>query len=179
MKLRIILLSGIILLCSTMLWAQDTDKEIQQIRKEYQRINKAKLTSKTIKWENDIEACLPPEMSGSVTYFYEKNKLVKIYSEGGEDSGEWKEEYYFKNGVLFFIYQNNAWGGTEQPTFYKVQRRIYIRNNKAFNTLETVSSKDINKATNEEINGYIKIANALSKTSDKKEVTIILSCGVN
>lgn len=104
-----------------MLSAQDTEKEIQQIRKEYQRISKAKLTAKTMQWVN--EEC-PPFAGGSVTHYYENGRLVKIYSAGGADQGEWREEYYFKDGKLIFINQNNAWGGAENPTFYKLQRRM-------------------------------------------------------
>lgn len=163
------------LFASYMVHAQTSDAEtsVRQIRKEYQRINKAKLTTRTINWIN--EEC-QPYSEGKVTFYYENSKLVKIFSEGGEDHGEWKEEYYFKDGSLFFIYQNNAWGGAGTPTYYKLQRRIYIKEGKAFKTLETSSAKDLEKADGKEIERYILIANSLKITVTKEQVVEILFC---
>lgn len=176
MKLPTIILSTVLLFCASILSAQDTDKDIKQIRKEYQRINKARLTTKIIHWENDIEECLPPYLVGSVTYYYEKNKLVKINSEGGEDHGEWNEEYYFKDGKLFFIYQYNAWGGAENPTYNTLQLRIYIKDDEAIKTLQTSSVKDLETLSADEIEEFIKTANALRTAITKEQVTKILSC---
>lgn len=169
------ILTLLILLASTSANAQslNVEKEIGQIRKEYQRTNKAKLTATTIHYIN--EKC-QPYAEGSVTHYYENGKLVKIYSKGGEDHGEWKEEYYFKDGKLFFIYQNNAWGGAEKPTYYKLQRRIYIKNDNALKTLETSSVKDLTKANAEEIIQFIKTANALKTAATKEQVVEVLFC---
>lgn len=159
--------------------AQSTgsDAMLQQIRTEYARINKAKLTAKTIKWESP-EDCQPPYQGGSVTYYSEKGKLVKIYSEGGEDHGEWKEEYYFKDGKLFFIYQNNAYGGAADPTANKIQNRHYIHNDAVLKSIETSSVKDAEKMGPEELARLLKTANALKAATGKDQVAKILSCGM-
>lgn len=155
-----------------------TETKVQQIRAEYARINKASLTAKTLKWESP-EECQPSFQSGTVTFYSEKGKLVKIYSEGGEDHGEWKEEYYFKDGRLFFIYQNNAYGGAADPTANKIQNRHYIDNDLVIKSMETSSVKDAEKAGQEELTRLIKTVNALKTAVGKERVAKILSCGWN
>jgi len=163
------------LFVSYMVHAQgtDADRSVQQIRKEYQRINKAKLKAKTINWIN--EEC-PPYSEGKVTFYYENNRLVKIFYWGSEDHGEWKEEYYFKDGSLFFIYQNNAWGGAGDPGYYTLQRRIYIKDGKAFKILESSSVKDLAKAAAKEIERYITIANLLKAATTEEQIVEIMFC---
>lgn len=177
MKLTTVILSAILLFCVSMLWAQDTEKDIQQIRKEYQRINKTKLTAKTIKWENNIEEC-QPYSSGTVVLYSENNKVVKIFAETYDDHGSRKDEYYFKDGKLIFIYKNSAWGGAENPDYYIAQVRLYIKDGVLIEKLQTASEKDIPMITVEDANLEIITSNALFKAKTEKQITSIMSCGV-
>lgn len=173
---NIILTSILILFAAQGLMAQSVtnEKEVQKIRKEYQRINKTKLTAKTINWIN--EDC-PPYSEGKVTFYYENNKLVKIFSQGGEDHGEWKEEYYFKDGNLFFVYRNNKWGSVEKPDYYQMKLRLYVRDNEVIKKLQTSPVKDLEAMSEDEIKGIIKTANALKNATTKNQIVEILFCG--
>lgn len=143
---------------------------VQQIRADYAQINKAVLTKKTVHWITP-DSCQPGYMEGTITYCYKNNQLVKIYSEGGEDHGEWKEEFYFREGKLFFIYQNNAYGGAEHPVAIKYQNRYYFDQGKLIRKIQSKGAPDSNEEQ------LVKLAGRLYVTTDKAAVARIMGCG--
>lgn len=118
--------------------ASDPDPVIAAIRKEYRRIQSATPDTKQVKYSAnpDTEAAAVG-IGGTVTWFYENGKIVKILDDGMEDHGVWKEEYYFKDGNLIFVYKNNASGGAGNPTENKYQIRMYFKDGKIYKELTT------------------------------------------
>lgn len=150
--------------------AATSEARVQQIRADYEQINKATLTKKAVHWITP-DSCQPGYMEGTVTYFYRNNQLVKIYSEGGEDHGEWKEEFYFREGKAFFIYQNNAYGGAENPVAIKYQNRYYFDQGKLIRKIQSKGAPDSNEEQ------LVKLAARLYATTDKAAVAGIMGCG--
>lgn len=148
------------------------DPQVQQIRAEYARINNAALTAKTILWKSPA-GCEQPYQEGKVTFYYERGKLVKLYSEGGEDHGEWKEEYYFKNGQLIFIYQNDAYGGAANPTEYTYQNRYYVRDNKIFYKLE---SREETKSDEAQLQRLLRRISAIRTSTTSAQLSKVMAC---
>jgi len=148
-----------------------TEAKVATIKASYKKINESKLKVNSIAWDNEKLSDCPPVMGGTAIFYSLNNKVVKVVNNGGEDHGEWKEEYYFSNGKLFFIYQNNAYGGAANPTEYKYQNRYYIDGDKVIKAIE---SKD--KANEETIAGLIQTAYRLHKAKTKEEIARIMSC---
>lgn len=148
-----------------------TESKVAAIKARYKKVNESKLKANSITWNNEKLSDCPPVMAGTIIFYSLNNEVVKVVNNGGEDHGEWKEEYYFSNGKLFFIYQNNAYGGAAKPTEYKYQNRYYIDNDKVIKAIE---SKD--KANEETITALIQTANRLYKTKTKEQVARIMSC---
>lgn len=146
------------------------DAQIRKIRAEYEQINKSTLTRKAVRWSSP-DSCQPAYMEGTVTYFYKNAQLVKIYSEGGEDHGEWKEEFYFRDGKLFFVYQNNAYGGAANPVEVKYQNRYYFDEGKLIWKIQSKGAPDT------EVAQLMKLAARLAATTGKAEVSRIMGCG--
>lgn len=144
---------------------------VKQIRSEYEQINKAALTKKTVHWSTP-DSCQPAYMEGNITYFYKNNQLVKIYSEGGEDHGEWKEEFYFREGQVFFIYQNNAYGGAANPVEFKYQNRYYFDKGKLVKTLQSKAEEQDSAAPARLVQQAIRLA----AHTDKASVCRIMGC---
>ena len=140
---------------------------IDTIRAEYRRINEASLTQKTVDWKAKTDEGLAVGASGQVVYFFENNKLVKIYSSGGEDHGEWKEEFYYDNtGKPFFVYRNNAYGGAMNPTEIKVQTRVYLKGGKIVKSLTTNTNYDDEQSMRD----LVKLGERLYKTRTEAEI---------
>lgn len=116
--------------------ALSADPVIDKIRKEYRRVQTASLRKKE-------ENYLPPQnsearavgVSGKVTWFYDDDELVKILDEGTQDHGEWKEEFYYDKGELFFIYVNRSGGGAGEPVWERTQDRVYVHEGKVYKYL--------------------------------------------
>lgn len=151
---------------------QDSTRIIKEIKAAYQRINAAALTKKSFEWESDT-LCEAPPMGGTVTYFYEGDKLVKVFNDGGEDHGEWKEEYYFKDGALFFIYQKNAYGGAANPTEVKYENRYYFDKDRLVSKIESIED---GKNDADGLSRLKQTAYRLSRAKDAKEISKVLSC---
>lgn len=153
---------------------EDTARLVAAVRMEFERINKAELTSRKYNWESPAD-CEPPYMGGTATYFYDRGTLVKIHNHGAEDHGEWKEDYYFKNGQLIFIYLDNAYGGAANPTEYKYQSRYYFNRDSLIKKLEPADREQGLDAG--AIRELIRTAGRLYRAKDRGEISRILTCG--
>ncbi|WP_124637075.1 hypothetical protein [Taibaiella sp. KBW10] len=151
---------------------KDSTRLLKEIRLEYQRINSATLTPQNYTWETDT-TCDAPPMAGLVTYFREGNQLVKILNDGAEDHGEWKEEYYFKAGKLFFVFQHNTYGGAANPTEFKYESRYYFNDGLLIKKIE---SSEQAKTDEEGIDRLVKEAYLLYKAKGSQEISRIFSC---
>lgn len=171
MKMKYLVLFFLLIADAAIAQSTGKSRQVQDIRTEYTRINKASLTRKTISWKSP-EACQPYQ-EGKVTFYYEQGKLVKLYSEGGEDHGTWKEEYYFKNGQLIFIYQNDAYGGAANPTEYTYQNRYYLQDGKVFYKLE---SREETKADEEGLRRLLRRIAAIRKATTSIQLGKVMAC---
>lgn len=171
---RYLILFSLLLGCGTgyTQTSRHTEALIRAVREEYQRINQAKLVKKELRWETDT-SCEAPPMGGTVTFFYENNNLVKILNDGGEDHGTWKEAYYFRGGKLFFVYENNAYGGAADPEAMKYQTRYYIDSDQVFNVI--ASSKE-NLKDKEAQARMIRDIYRLSTAKDSRTISRLMSC---
>jgi hypothetical protein len=81
-----------------------TELLIKMIRKEYYRINADSSRMKMVTREAPGES---PE-SGELRKFYEKDTLRKAVKTLFFETGKQIDEYYFKDGQLFFSYEANV-----------------------------------------------------------------------
>ncbi len=151
--------------------AEDTASIVRQIRSEFEAINNAKLKATTFKWEYD-STCTEQYEAGKVTLYTLNGVVVKVYSEGDAEHGSWKEEFYFKKDTLFFIYQNNAYGGAQNPAEFKYQNRYYLQDNELIKAIETGDPND-----RDYVQRLMQTAYALRKAGSAMEVARIFSCG--
>lgn len=152
--------------------ASDTALAIQHIKEVYANINKEQLTLKSFEWETDT-ACEAPPMGGRLTYFYRGKELVKMLNDGGEDHGSWKEEYYFDNNQLVFVYQNNTYGGAANPDEVSYQNRYYFSNNQLVKKIESNSGVQLDTRA---IHDLSKTIYRLKEAGNSAAISRILSC---
>jgi len=152
--------------------ASDTARAIQHIKEVYATINKEKLTQKSLKWETDT-TCEAPPMSGTLTYFYRGNEIVKMLNAGGEDHGSWKEEYYFDNGQLVFVYQNNTYGGAANPDEFNYQSRYYFAGGQP---VRKTASDNTMQLSDEALHELVKTITRLKKADGNAAIARIFSC---
>ncbi len=150
----------------------DTTSIIEHIKEVYAAINKEKLTQKSFEWEADT-TCEAPPMGGTLTYFYRGNELVKMLNTGGEDHGSWKEEYYFDNHQMVFIYQNNTYGGAANPDEASYQNRYYFSNNQLIKKIESDSGVQLDANA---IGDLSKTIYRLKEAGNSAAISRILSC---
>lgn len=100
-----------------------TEDIVAAIRKEFQRINKSKLTSKTFDWEN--AGC----GHGTITYFLLNNEIVKTVEHGSAD-GFWTKESYYQNGKFIFQYLHEESHPIAGPDTEILELRTYVYNDK-------------------------------------------------
>ncbi|MCF3111009.1 hypothetical protein LL912_19640 [Niabella sp. CC-SYL272] len=152
---------------------EDTARLVAGIRSEFERIHKAPLTSRQFSWRSP-EKCEPPYQEGTTTYYYDHGKLVKIHNHGVEDHGEWKEDYYFRDGALIFIYLDNAYGGAANPTAYKYQCRYYFNSNHLIKKLESANPEY--HLEQDRIDNMVRTAGRLYSATDSITISRILTC---
>ena len=152
--------------------ASDTTLVIQHIKEVYANINKEQLSQRSFEWEADT-TCEAPPMGGRLTYFYRGNELVKMLNVGGEDHGSWKEEYYFDNNQLVFIYQNNTYGGAANPDEVHYQNRYYFFNNQLVKKIESDSGAQLDAKAIEDLS---KTVYRLKEAGNSAAISRILSC---
>ncbi|MCD2423978.1 hypothetical protein LQ567_14465 [Niabella pedocola] len=152
---------------------EDTARMVAGIRSEFERINKAPLISRQFNWRSP-EKCEPPYQEGTATYYYDHEKLVKIHNHGAEDHGEWKEDYYFRNGELIFMYLDNAYGGAANPTEYKYQCRYYFNGHRLIKKLESANPEY--HLAQDRIDHMARIAGRLYSATDSTAISRILTC---
>lgn len=104
--------------------------DIDDIRKEYTRINTLPLQQQKFTYE--AEGCVE---EGVVTYFLEKQAIVKITESGSIGDGSWTNEYYYKAGKLIFCYELLI-GGPAIGETTRTEYRYYIKNDRAIRCME-------------------------------------------
>lgn len=100
-----------------------TEEIVAAIRKEFQRINSSKLTSKTFSWDN--AGC----GHGTITYFLLNNEIVKTIEQGSAD-GFWTKESYYQNGKFIFQYLHEESHPIAGPDSEIIELRTYVYNDK-------------------------------------------------
>lgn len=122
-------------------WVEDA---VKQIRADYNATESASLTKRTIKLDGG------PEVA-ELTKYYRGDALVKMVFTSGGDHGAATDQYYFKNGQLYFIYQSaGGWsfdpsGGEGATIDTGREQRIYFKDNKVIRHLvKEVKSRDGN-----------------------------------
>ncbi|MCH5600271.1 hypothetical protein [Niabella ginsengisoli] len=106
--------------------------------------------------------------------FYSNDAIVKVLNVGAEDHGSWKEEYYFDNGDLIFIYQNNTYGGAVNPDEFSYQNRYYLHKGRLLKSIESNKDMHLNES---DIKELAKTAFKLLKAKNSSEMARIFSCG--
>jgi len=95
----------LILIANPILYGQARNEKIKAIRQEFQRINNDKsLRTKTL---DNPEEFLGHGTDGGaqLTGYFKGDTIYKIYIVTGLSYGEIKDEYYFKNEQLIFVYE--------------------------------------------------------------------------
>lgn len=126
-----------------------TEAGIAAIRAEFKRINAAPLTKEEFKYEAD--GCVD---GGVVTYFRDKQEIVKISESGSIGDGSWVREYYYRSGKFIFCYEVIVGGPAVGPET-KTEFRTYVKDD---NVLRYMEDKKItpagDKAAGEEATAY-------------------------
>lgn len=109
--------------------------KVNTIRKEYQRINSAKLQKREIRYKNNCGV-----KNATITIYSENGVIVKITDNGNGDDhlaeAKWNYEIYYKNGKLIFSYK---WiKGSDEMTgdSYIDEERSYIDNDRVIKVIE-------------------------------------------
>ena len=144
MKISFALIAATILLLTPNAQADWVEDAVKQIRADYNATESASLTKKHIKLDDG------PEVA-ELTKYYKDDSLVKMVFTSGGDHGTATDQYYFKNGRLYFIYQSQGyWSfnpkGPEGTTIDTGrEQRIYLKGGKIVRHLvKEVSSRDPN-----------------------------------
>lgn len=123
----------IILLNASQLHAQnitltEIEKQVKNIRTQFQKINASPLNKKAFNWSQD--GC----GQGELTFYFINQQLVKIIETGSIGDGSWTKEYYYKDKKIVFTYEIEYIyvGNTETKNEY----RTYFYNNKIIRSIE-------------------------------------------
>ncbi len=152
--------------------ASDTVSVTEHIKEVYASINREKLIQKSFEWEADT-TCEAPPMGGTLTYFYRGSEIVKILNVGGEDHGFWKEEYYFDNNQLVFVYQNNTYGGAANPDEMSYQNRYYFSDNQLVKKIESNSDVELDSNALQDL---VQTTYRLRDAGNSAAIARIFSC---
>ena len=143
------------------------DVVIDSIRAQYQKIQSSPLTQRKVAYipQEDSEA-RAVGLSGLVTWYLAGNEVVKVVDTGAEDHGQWQQEFYYKNGNLFFLFVKMASGGAGEEFWIPNEHRFYLQNGKVYKYIHT---------GNNELDGIylerlLKKGNAYSAILTKEEI---------
>ncbi|MGI9651593.1 hypothetical protein [Chryseobacterium sp. RLHN22] len=136
----------------------DSPQTVDEIKAEYAVLNNQLIAKKLDSTSFDYEC---EEVSGNVVYYTQNGELKSIKHFHADSHFSSVENYYLKNGKLYFIFKDDTlWsfdgGTTEKPeTKDEIeQQRIYIVNDKAIECLEkkfTIKSSAKNNPNPENI----------------------------
>lgn len=110
------------------------EKKTKVIRNLYKEVqdNLNSYTTKSKSYTGELETPLTGELTGYMV----KNEVVKLVDEAEEDHGLSKNEFYFANGKLFFLFsQINTVEMTEKPNIHVRELRLYFDENKIIDAL--------------------------------------------
>ena len=107
--------------------ASPAEQKVLDIRNEYARINSLGLTAQKFRFVCDTE--------GSISYFTENGKVVKIAIDWGFlGDGQSKNEYYYQNGALIFAFEQHVGGPAGEPASTN-EFRTYVQNDRTIKYL--------------------------------------------
>lgn len=109
---------------------QQENKDIEEIRAEYKKINAMNLKTKYFKYE-DLE-CVD---EGETTYFMKGNEVRKIVEKYIKGDGYTLTEYYFKEGKFIFAVEAIVGGPAMGPETKNVYR-YYAKDDKAIRQID-------------------------------------------
>jgi len=107
-----------------------TEKDIAAIRQVYAQINSLKLQPEKFTYEAD--GCVD---EGAVTYYRNKNEIVKIVESGSIGDGSWKTEYYYQAGKPVFVLESLV-GGPAEGAATRSEYRYYFRNDQSLRFMD-------------------------------------------
>ncbi|MGB4776047.1 MAG: hypothetical protein WBP45_12790 [Daejeonella sp.] len=106
----------------------DTARLIKEIKDEFNRINALRSPGQVIHFKCE-------QSEGDVTYFLNKDEIVKIkVEEQGLGDDYESSEYYYKNGQYFFGYVYTEAGSAGHPL--AKETRTYVHTNKTIRYME-------------------------------------------
>jgi hypothetical protein len=142
----------------------NSDEIILEIRTEFSRINSLPLTKKSFDWE-----CEDAPMSGTMVYYFDNNKIVKVKIQEGTEHHESVTENYYKDGKFIFSYEvftSIPLSGPETKTEY----RTYVKNDKVIRSME---NKIITKSERKELDNSSTEYKVLKAYSTKNFVAVL------
>jgi len=107
--------------------AQSTEDKVKNIREIFNRINATKQLS-TKKLENEEYLDHMTDGGGELTGYYKDDTLYKIIDWVGISSGVIKDEYYFSEGKLVFVYEAQdrfVYNDSLKERDYSKQRTVF------------------------------------------------------
>ena len=141
LNLKIIFFPLLFIFC-TSLYSQSKEQKIKTIRQEFQKINQDRsLKSITL---DDPEEFLghATDGGGELTGYFKKDSIRKIVLTVGLSYGEIKDEYFFKNDQLVFVYEtekdfaHDSSGTLLDKLNVVFEGRYYFDNNKLLDKIE-------------------------------------------
>ncbi|MDB5200954.1 MAG: hypothetical protein JWQ27_363 [Ferruginibacter sp.] len=97
-----------------------SEEKVAEIRREFNRINAAKLTTRTFTFTCDTE--------GTISYYLEDGMIVKIFIDWGfVGDGSSKQQYFYQDGKLIFVFETWLGAPANQPDI-KTELRTYVSN---------------------------------------------------
>ncbi|WP_028786016.1 hypothetical protein [Terrimonas ferruginea] len=136
-----------------------TEKDIAAIRQAYAQINSMKLQPEKFTYE--AEGCVE---EGVVTYYRNKNAIVKIVESGSIGDGSWKTEYYYQAGKPVFVLESLV-GGPAEGAATRSEYRYYFKDDQS---LRFMDGKNINTEKSSKISEALKHAYGYLKAYESK-----------
>ncbi|MFK7904599.1 MAG: hypothetical protein AB8B69_05725 [Chitinophagales bacterium] len=118
---------------------EEKTKIIRNLYKEVQD-NLNNYTARSKPYTGELDAIVVGELTGYIA----ENEVVKLVDKAEEDHGPSKNEFYFVNGKLFFLFsQVSTVEMTEKPNIHVRELRLYFDENKIIDALvKTKTFKD-------------------------------------
>ena len=141
--------------------ATSTDDPISSIRSKVEAINTADLQKKHYEFMCDEKM--------TVDYFYRNDEIVKISIDFGTVGDVYaKEDYYYDQGKLLFIYEFVEGGPACEGCIKKNEYRTYVAENKTVRYLKDNTATACKKCEFSSSSRHYKLLSARSSAEIKK-----------
>lgn len=123
------------------------DQIVDQVNNDFSLINNKQLAIENVKWETVETANCPPG-AGEITYHGEAGLEEKVVEKIFGNGSELLTEYYFKNGNVFYIFEESSYYPPDDGPVVKYETKIYVSEGVPVKTMD--ANREVNGVTEAE-----------------------------